>query len=97
MELEWQENPPEKLMNWNEATQYADSLGEGWRLPTIEELISAYEDQVIGFRYEVYWSSSTYDQDVTYAWVVYIEGDPDIIVIPKKSGLCYVHFVREVK
>jgi hypothetical protein len=38
MKLEWQCTP--KLMTWDEAVKYADSFKrEGWRLPTIKELM----------------------------------------------------------
>ena len=38
MKLEWQSNPPPQPMTWNETTEYIQSLGEDWRLPTISEL-----------------------------------------------------------
>lgn len=44
MKLEWQENPSKEPMSWDETDKYAKSLGEGWRLPTIEELRNFYKD-----------------------------------------------------
>ncbi len=40
-----------KLMTWREADAYAKSLGEGWRLPTKEELLLMYEkrEEIGGF------------------------------------------------
>jgi len=32
----------------------------GWRLPTVQELYTAYVQKVPGFRSGLYWSSSTY-------------------------------------
>jgi hypothetical protein len=34
-----------KLMTWNEATEWAKSVGDGWRLPTKEELLLIYENR----------------------------------------------------
>ena len=44
MKLKWQENSPQKQMTWHEADKYAKSLGNGWRLPTIDELKRAYDN-----------------------------------------------------
>lgn len=68
--LEWQENSPTYPMNWNEANEYAKSLGDGWRLPTVEELKEAYDNNVQGFQSNFYWSSSTYAQSTNDAWFV---------------------------
>jgi hypothetical protein len=38
--LEWQVEVPEKFLTWEEAKVYAESLGNGWRLPNIHELFS---------------------------------------------------------
>jgi len=47
-----------KKMTWYEVPWYAKSLGDGWRVPTIEELNKAYENKVEGFASGCYWSSS---------------------------------------
>lgn len=97
--LEWQENPPEKLMTWDEATQYADSLNTmseyGWRLPTKEELKNAYVNDLEGFDSTDYWSSSTYAQDTTNAW--YVDFDDGGVYDYSKASDSYVRCVREVK
>ena len=49
------------LLAWNEAVEWAGSLGEGWRLPTIGELRIAYEQKVDGFASGYYWSSSEFN------------------------------------
>jgi hypothetical protein len=56
MKLEWQQNSPEKLMNWDEADECVKSLGEGWRLPTIEELKDAFNNKIEGFKSDYYWT-----------------------------------------
>ena len=38
-DLEWQADVPDKRFTWKEAKDYAASLGDGWRLPTIKELL----------------------------------------------------------
>jgi len=40
--LEWQVGP-ERDMHWAEARDWVDSLGNGWRMPSIEELEGLYE------------------------------------------------------
>ena len=43
-------------LKWDDAVAYAKSLGDGWRLPTIEECFIMYNDKVI--TKDAYWSSS---------------------------------------
>lgn len=70
MKLEWQSNPSEEPMTWDEAMEYAESLGNGWRLPTRAELIDAYYNNVEGFKDENYWSSTTYTHKTSDAFAV---------------------------
>jgi hypothetical protein len=51
-------------LQWGDAAAYAKSLGDGWRLPTIEECFIMYNTKVI--TEGVYWSSSEYYD--SYAW-----------------------------
>ena len=55
----------EKELTWPEAFAYVESLGEGWRLPTIEELKEIYnsENDFVG---SYYWSSP--EGNGNYAW-----------------------------
>ena len=57
----------EKEMNWEDAKQWCEKQGEGWRLPTIIELEQAYNDKINGFEASYYWSSTEYSQ--TGAWI----------------------------
>ena len=68
--IEWQQNPPKKPMTWHESMEYAESLGNGWRLPTRAELIDAYDNKIEDFDFSYYWSSSTYAQGTSNAWLV---------------------------
>ena len=47
-------------MDWVDAKNFCAALGEGWRLPTLEELHTIYEkkDKVEGFTHSTYWSST---------------------------------------
>ena len=50
-------------MNWNDAKKACEGLGNGWRLPTKDELNLMYEnkDKIGGFARNGYWSSTEYD------------------------------------
>ena len=47
-------------MNWNEAKEACAKVGDGWRLPTKDELNILYEnkDKIGGFAEYAYWSST---------------------------------------
>jgi hypothetical protein len=61
-----------KNITWQEAMNYATTLGEGWRLPTKEELqIIQASPKAKEFATKRYlWSSSTYVFVTGFAWVV---------------------------
>ena len=63
-----------ELLSWHDAKYVCSSFGDGWRLPTQEELTGMYEflhrKGKCNFKTKTdkyYWSSSEYDAD--YAWV----------------------------
>lgn len=56
MNLEWEQNSPSEPMTWDEAMEYVNSLGDGWRLPTRAELCNAYDNGVEGFQKSYYWA-----------------------------------------
>lgn len=69
--LEWKLESPRR-MTWQQAMDYAETLGDNWRLPTIEELETLVDRSKYGspMRKEVpfkdflvYWSSTTYEGD----------------------------------
>ena len=41
--LEWQADPPVEPIGYDDAIAYAASLGDGWRLPTVPELVSLWD------------------------------------------------------
>ncbi len=53
--------------SWDEAVKAVMSLGEGWRLPTKDELNQMYlkKKEICGFVASYYWSSSEYNADNT--------------------------------
>jgi hypothetical protein len=55
-------------MTWEQAMEACAALGNGWRLPTIDELNEMYEhrEALGGFSSCSYWSSSEDTDD--YAW-----------------------------
>lgn len=58
----------EKELNWDEADKYCKNFGNGWRLPTNEELYYLYEmsgklNREYAFTHDYYWSSSEGDED----------------------------------
>ena len=67
-------------MTWLDAKSACEELGEGWRLPTIDELQAIHEqlheEGKGNFKDEIYWSST--EDDAEYAknfW--FSSGDPD--------------------
>jgi hypothetical protein len=54
--------------NWEDAKKVCEDLGDGWRLPTREELhvMWLHRDYIGGFAAAYYWSSSEFSS--YYAW-----------------------------
>lgn len=80
--LEWQADVPEHEFTWQQAKDYAASLGDGWRLPTIQELLTLVDytkrkpacSVFPDCPFEWFWSSSAYSGDTAYAWSVHFYG-----------------------
>ena len=55
-------------MNWDEAKKACKNLGDGWRLPTKDELNLLYEnkEKIGGFANVTYWSSTEFGNG--FAW-----------------------------
>ncbi len=77
-DLEWQADVPDEKFTWAQAKAYAASLGAGWRLPTIKELLTLvdYEKHDPACSIfsdcpsEWFWSSSALSGDTSVAWFV---------------------------
>jgi len=73
IKIEWGTEAPEP-MGWFDAREWCESLGEGWRLPTSEELKSALENKVPGFKSgSHYWTSYSYAN--SRSWFGYGDND----------------------
>ena len=66
--LEIAQNDFQKSMTLDEAKYACEGLGQGWRLPTKNELNFLFEnkDEIGGFANSVYWSSA--ENNNYYAW-----------------------------
>uniref|UniRef100_A0A6M3LBB6 Lcl C-terminal domain-containing protein n=1 Tax=viral metagenome TaxID=1070528 RepID=A0A6M3LBB6_9ZZZZ len=89
--LEWHQDTVGP-MTWGEAAAYAESLGEGWRLPTKDDLSAAHAEKIGGFKPRIYWSSSSYAGDSSGACYVSFSGG--LVDYDGKSGTYYVRCVR---
>ena len=76
--LEWHPDT-KKNVTWDEAKAYCESLGDGWRMPTIQELTSVVDysrydpaTEIAGFECLGYWSASTYALNPHFAWFVFL-------------------------
>jgi len=99
MKLEWEENPSEESMSWEEAINYAFYLRYEWRLPTKEELVLAYKNGIEGFELGYYWTSSFIPEKYKYRFpktncVVNLKNG--YVNYKKNYDLNYVRCVRNV-
>ena len=99
-ELIWEKLGSKKKMSWNEALAYAKTLGNGWRLPTIQELLSLIDFsennpacKINGTYSSYYWSSTIYANDMDDAWHVdFYDGDMGYSC---KGNSYYVRCIKE--
>jgi len=77
-------------LKWNDARAYAESLGDGWRLPTIEECFIMYNNKII--TQAAYWSSSEYSYNG--AW--YFEFNYGYALNIYKNDTYFVRAVRSL-
>lgn len=63
VELEWEIKPGLYNMTFKQAKDYALSLGDSWRLPTIEDLGNLFYNKSQPFDYGYYWSSSLFNKE----------------------------------
>jgi len=102
-DLEWQAEVPDREFTWEQAKEYAASLGDGWRLPTIKELLTLVDHEKHNPACSVFpdcpsdwfWSSSAFAGSTAYAWGVHFDlgGTYGIVV----SYPYRVRCVRDVK
>ena len=77
---------------WDDAMKACADLGDGWRLPTKDELNLLYEnkEKIGGFAKGDYWSATEYDNGS--AWRQYFLDGTQLA--NDKNGLSYVRAVR---
>ena len=75
--LEWQEENDGNRRSLRDSIIYATTLGDGWRLPTIEELISIVDYNTYSPACKIdfccpshYWSSSLSASNSSLVWVI---------------------------
>lgn len=76
--LEWQSDVPAETFTWAEAHDYANSLGDGWRLPTRAELLTLVDDTRSSPACSIFpdcpskwfWTSTPWAGSSSYAWFV---------------------------
>ena len=81
--------------NWEDANKVCADLGDGWRLPTREELHLMWLNikSIGNFAAAEYWSSSEFNSN--YAWVQYFANGSQASYF--KSNTYYVRPVRDIK
>ena len=83
------------VFTWYEAMEVVKKLGEGWRLPTKEELNFMYlnKDRISGFVGDYYWSSTEYSAND--AWRQNFNNGDQYDGIKISTGF-YVRAVRSI-
>ena len=98
--LIWEKFGSKKKMSWKKALEYAKTLGSGWRLPTIQELITLINFsknnpacKISGTYSSYYWSSTAYVGYTGYAWYIHFSyGD---MSYGDKNKNYYIRCVKE--
>lgn len=83
--------------NWEDAKNICKGLGEGWRLPDINELKLLFENRkkIGGFKPEKYWTGDEYSQNVAAGEMLFnYQGFTDVSPIGSKLN---VRAVRTIK
>jgi hypothetical protein len=82
-------------MGWYEAKKACDSLGNGWRLPSIDELekIYSFKNEIGDFQKRFYWSSTDYGNGYAWSFTFHIGN----AINNYKLNSYYVRAVRTLK
>ena len=94
--IELYPNNLDGYMNWNEAVDACEKLGDGWRLPNMDELnglFSDYKKGIIDFGNYGCWSSESYGSESAWSKGFHTGN----IYINPKENLNLVRPVRDVK
>jgi hypothetical protein len=63
--LQWKDKI--ELMSYNDAIKYCKTLGSGWRLPTVKELMSINDSK---FKNHIMWTQSNYYLPYEHRWII---------------------------
>ena len=87
----------EKKMNWYSAIKECDILGDGWRLPNIQELNQMYQnrEKIGGLKDESYMSSTSSNNDFKYIQIFAFDLGFDFG--NGKEYAAYIRLVRTIK
>ena len=66
IDLEWEKSPSPIPMTWEDANAYAFSLRFNWRIPSIKEMILAYQNKINDFEDFSYWTYSDIPEKYKY-------------------------------
>ncbi len=81
-------------MNWKDANKACAELGDGWRLPTKDELNTLYQNknEIGNFNGDVHWSSTEAVNRYSNAWLQYfLDGSQNF------DYKFYTYYVRAVR
>jgi hypothetical protein len=83
-------------MNWWDAKEACEKLGDGWRLPTLHELIFMCDkrDEIGGFKEDGYWGCSDIDDVEAWYFGLFSDGPDNGYT---KDDVNYVRAVRTLK
>jgi hypothetical protein len=83
------------LLNWNEAKIETKNLGNGWRLPSKDEItiLLRYKDS-INFVNGFYWSDSEWNEDAALSFAFYKDITDGYT---GKNGTIHVYAVRDLQ
>ena len=80
-----------KEFTWDDAKKWCEMMG--YRMPTLIELLQAYEDKVSGFIDEYYWSAT--ENSASSAWYVNMSSGSTNYNL--KTISYYVRCVRDIE
>ena len=95
--LEILNNDLSETMNWTDALNSGNKIGEGWRLPTKDELIILYKNKSKIGRFEnnYYWTS-TIESNKEVSFIDFSSGN-NYTIKPLNRDKAFVRLVRTIK
>ena len=93
--LEVAEKDFPNTMNWEDAKKACEALGNGWRLPSIEELTLLYKNksEIGNFKNDSYWNPEEYENN----FIKIMNFDNGFNLLSEKYSSHYVRAVRTIK